>query len=99
MPTVGLFVRLEAQPGKEEAVATFLKSAQPLAEAEPGTASWYAVQLGPSTFAIFDTFADEEGRQAHLSGEIAATLLEKADQLLAESPRIEHIDVLAAKPV
>jgi quinol monooxygenase YgiN len=97
MPRVGLLVRLEAQPGKESAVAEFLRSAQPLAEREPATKPWFAVQLGPSTFGIFDAFPDEAGRQAHLSGPIAAALMEKAAELLAQPPKIEKLDVLAAK--
>jgi quinol monooxygenase YgiN len=97
MVEVGLFVRLEAKPGKEDEVAQFLSSAQPLAEAEPGTMAWFAIRIGPSTFGIFDVFRDETGRQAHLSGPIAAALMAKASDLLAQPPVIEKIDVLASK--
>jgi quinol monooxygenase YgiN len=95
--TVGLYVRLEAKDGKEDEVASFLQSAQPLAEDEPDTTAWFAIKMGPSTFGIFDVFPDDSGRQAHLNGPIAAALMEKADELLSEAPRIEQIDVLASK--
>jgi quinol monooxygenase YgiN len=97
MSKVGLFVRLEAKPGKEKEVAEFLAGALPLAEAEQYTVSWYAVKLGPSTFAIFDTFHDNSGRQQHLSGQIAAALMAKAPDLLLSPPSIEKADILAAK--
>jgi quinol monooxygenase YgiN len=94
---VALFVRLEAKPGKEAEVAEFLKGGLPLVEAEPATIAWFGIRLGPSTFAIFDAFPDEAGRQAHLSGKVAAALMEKAKDLLAEPPSIQKADVLAAK--
>ncbi len=92
-----LWVMLEAKPGKEATLAEFLKSAQPLAENEPATAAWFALQLGPSTFGIFDVFPDDEGRDTHLSGPIAAALMSRAAELLAKAPKIERIDVIAAK--
>ena len=97
MVKTGLFVRLEAKLGKEEEVAKFLSGALPLAEKEPATTAWFAMRFGPSTFGIFDVFPDDAGRQAHLSGPIAAALMEKASELLSEAPRIEKLDVLAAK--
>lgn len=97
MVKFGLFVRLEAKPGKEEEVAAFLSGALPLAEKEPATTAWFAIRIGPSTFGVFDVFPDEAGRQAHLSGPIAAALMEKASELLAHPPTIEKVDVLAAK--
>jgi quinol monooxygenase YgiN len=97
MVHVGLLARLEAKPGKEAAVADLLKSALPLANAEAATTVWFAIRMGPSTFGIFDAFADESGRQAHLSGQIAAALMAKAPELLAVPPVIERADVLAAK--
>lgn len=97
MVTVGLWVMLEAKPGKEAEVAQFLKSAAPLAEAEPETTAWFALQIGPSTFGIFDVFPDDKGRQAHLTGPIAKALMAKAGELLAKAPSIEKIDVLASK--
>jgi quinol monooxygenase YgiN len=95
--STALFVRLEAKPGKEAEVAEFLKGGLPLVEAEPATIAWFGVRLGPSTFAIFDAFPDEAGRQAHLNGKVAAALMEKAKDLLAEPPAIQKADVLAAK--
>ena len=97
MVTVGLFVRLEARPGKENDVASFLEGGLAVVQGEPETITWYAIRLGPSTFGIFDTFPDDSGRQAHLAGQVAAALMEKADELLAEPPSIERVDVLAAK--
>jgi quinol monooxygenase YgiN len=94
---VALFVRLEAKPGKETQVADFLKGALPLVEAEPATVAWFGIRLGPSTFGIFDAFPDETGRQAHLTGKVAAALMEKAGELLAQPPSIEKADVLASK--
>jgi len=97
MEKLALLARIEAKPGKEQQVADFLKSALPLAEAEPGTIRWYALQLGPSTFGIFDTFSDEAGRDAHLSGEIAKALMAHADELLVVPPVIEKVGLLAVK--
>ncbi len=92
-----LLVRVEAKAGKEEAVEDFLKSALALAEAEKDTVSWYALKIGPSTFGIFDTFYEEAGREAHLSGKIAAALMENAAELLSQPPVIEKVDLLAVK--
>jgi quinol monooxygenase YgiN len=92
-----LLARLHAKPGKADEVAAFLKSALPLARDEDQTISWYALQLDETTFGIFDTFSDEGGRQAHLNGDIAAALMSKADELLAQPPQIEQVEVLAAK--
>ena len=97
MATVGLLARLEAKPGKEADVENFLRGALPLAQKEPATITWYAIRLGPSTFGIFDTFPDDAGRQAHLSGPIAAALMAHASELLSQPPTIEMVDVLAAK--
>jgi len=97
MEKFALLARVETKPGKEEEVLAFLKSALPLAEAEPDTVRWYALQLGPSTFGIFDTFATEEGRQAHLGGPIAAALMANASALLATDPIIEMVSLIAVK--
>ncbi|MGA9185472.1 MAG: hypothetical protein WBZ32_09260, partial [Candidatus Acidiferrales bacterium] len=94
---VGLFVRLEAKPGKESEVESFLKSGLALAQQEPATTTWYAIRFDSSTFGIFDTFPDQAGREAHLSGQIAAALMAKAPDLLSKPPSIEKVDVLAAK--
>jgi len=97
MEKFALLARVETKPGKEEEVLAFLKSALPLAEAEPDTVRWYALQLGPSTFGIFDTFATEEGRQAHIGGPIAAALMANASALLATDPIIEMVSLIAVK--
>jgi quinol monooxygenase YgiN len=97
MVKYALLARVEAKPGKEDAVERFLKSALPLAEEEKDTISWYALKIGPSTFGIFDTFNDEEGREAHLNGKIAAALMQHADELLIKPPVIEKVELLAAK--
>jgi quinol monooxygenase YgiN len=97
MVKVALFVRLEAKPGKESEVESFLHSGLAVVQEEPATADWFALRLGPSTFGIFDTFADEPGRQAHLNGKVAAALMAKASDLLAKPPSIEKVDILAAK--
>ena len=95
--SLGLFVRLESKPGKEEQVAAFLKQGLELAKQEATTPLWFALRLGKSTFAIFDAFADETGRDTHLSGPIAKALMAIAPELLAEPPSIEKTEFLGAK--
>ena len=97
MVRVALLVRLQAKPGKEADVARFLESGLALANQEASTPIWFALRLGPATFGIFDAFADDAGRKAHLAGQIAAALMANAAELLSEPPQIEHVDVLAAK--
>lgn len=97
MEKYALLAQLQAKPGQETTVEEFLKSAQPLAAAEPGTIRWYAFKTGPDTFGIFDTFADEAAREAHLNGEIAQALMANASTLLATAPKIEKLDILAMK--
>ena len=97
MSKLAIWAQLEAKPGKELEVEAFLKSAQPLAEREPGTITWYAIKMGPGKYGIFDTFADENARSAHMNGEIAKALMAKAGELLAKGPEIARPDVLAAK--
>ena len=97
MVALGLFVRLEAKPGKEKDVAAFLKQGVEMANQEKTTALWFALQLGPSTFGVFDAFADEKGRQAHLNGPIAKALMAQAPELFAAPPAIEATEILGAK--
>jgi quinol monooxygenase YgiN len=99
METIGLLVTLEARPGKDADAEAFLKSAEPLALDERGTLKWYAIKLGPGKFGIFDTFANEAGRNAHLSGEIAKTLGARASELFAVPPQVEKVQVLASTPL
>ena len=97
MVTVALAVKLEAKPGKEKDVENFLRGGLAIVQDEPATTAWFAVRFSNSTFGIFDAFPDEAGRQAHLTGRVAAALMEKAGDLLATPPSIEKVDVLAAK--
>jgi quinol monooxygenase YgiN len=97
MSKLGIVALLEARPGKEAAVAELLRSAVGLAKQEAQTVTWYAFQSGPSSFGIFDTFADEAGRTAHLQGQIAAALMGKADELLSSPPDIRKVDLLGVK--
>jgi quinol monooxygenase YgiN len=97
MVKTALLVRLEAKPGKEADVESFLRGGLSVVNDEPATTAWFAIRIGPSTFGIFDAFPDEAGRQAHLSGRVAAALMAKASELLAQPPVIEKVDVLAAK--
>ncbi len=97
MKKLGLLVTLKAKNGKEQEVADFIKGALPLAQDETKTLTWYSFKIDASTFGIFDTFENEEGRDAHLNGEIAKALMEKASELLSDEPKIQKIDILAAK--
>jgi quinol monooxygenase YgiN len=99
MEAVGLLVTLEARTGKEAEAETFLRSAQPLAVDEKGTLKWYAIKIGPRKFGIFDTFANEAGRNAHLTGEIAKALTARASELFAVPPQVEKVEVLANTPL
>ena len=99
MEAIGLLVTLEVRPGKEADAEAFLKSAQPLALDEKGTLKWYAIKLGPGKFGIFDTFANEGGRNAHLCGEITKALGARAVELLAVPPQIAKVEVLASTPL
>lgn len=94
---LALFARLEAKPGKEHDVVEFLRQGLALANQESTTLMWFALRLGPTTFAIFDTFADEAGRQRHLTGPIAQALMAQAPALFAAPPSIEPLEVLGAK--
>jgi hypothetical protein len=95
--TKGLWVPLEAKPGREEDLARFLEGGRSLVEEEPETTAWFAVRLGNSQFAIFDVFPDDSGRQAHLSGRVAEALMAQADELLAAPPDIQQADLIASK--
>lgn len=97
MVTVALFIRLEARPGQEAEVESFLEGALPMVQEEPATTAWFGIRMGPSTFGIFDAFPDEAGRKAHLAGAVAAALSARAPGLFAQPPQVEAVDVLAAK--
>ncbi|GHJ47804.1 hypothetical protein Cs7R123_51460 [Catellatospora sp. TT07R-123] len=97
MVQYGFYVRMEARPEKAEEVAQFLRDALALVEAEPRTITWFANRVGPTSFFIYDTFDDEEGRQIHFDGKVRQALLARADELFAEPPTITPVDVLTAK--
>jgi quinol monooxygenase YgiN len=97
MENLGLLVIVKAKAGKENDVANFLSSAVDLAKQEEQTISWYAIQIDKSTFGVFDTFKDEAGRDAHLSGKIAEALMANAAELLSEAPSIQKISILGSK--
>lgn len=97
MVKFALLAKLEAKPGKEQEVENFLKGGLALVQEEPGTRNWYALKLSDSTFGIFDTFDDEEGRKAHLSGKVAEALMAQADDLFSSPPVIEQIELIAVK--
>lgn len=97
MVSVALLVTLEAKPGKEADVAKFLQGGLSIVQEEPATTAWFAIRMGPTTFGIFDAFPNEAGRKAHLAGRVAAALMARASELLAQPPKIEQLDVLAAK--
>ncbi len=97
MVTKALLVQVEAKPGKEGEVEEFLRGALPIVQGEPATTVWFAIRMGPSSFGIFDAFPDEAGRQTHLSGQVAAALMARADELFTQPPTIGQIDVLASK--
>ena len=97
MVKLGIFVRLRAKPGKENEVAQLLQGGLGIVQQESGTPLWFALRFDSSTFGIFDAFNDEKGRSAHLEGRLAAALMAKASDLLAEAPKIEKVDLLAVK--
>jgi quinol monooxygenase YgiN len=95
--TVGFLVHLEAKPGKGDELAAFLQAGRDLALAEQDTVTWYAFKISETRYAIFDTFADQDGRTAHINGEIAKALATITDDLLAGEPSIQPVDIIAAK--
>ena len=97
MVTVGLYVHMEAKPGKEAEVENFLRAGLSVVQEEPATTAWFALRMGPNSFGIFDVFPDEEGREAHLAGRVAAALKQQAADLFSRPPEIHRIDILAAK--
>ncbi len=95
--TRGLLALLDAKPGKGDELAAFLEQGRALAAEETGTVTWYAFKLNDTTYGVFDTFNDDDGRQAHLNGKIPAALDTIGPELLAEKPNIHTIDIVAAK--
>lgn len=97
MAKYSLYVPLKAKPGKEAEVEAFLKQGAEMARKEQGTIAWFALKEDDGRYAIFDTFDDEAGREAHLNGDIAKALMAKADELLSEPPQIHKIAIIANK--
>lgn len=95
MNKVGILVTLQARPGKELDVDQFLSLAAPLVAAEVGTTTWFAIKIGPQTYSIFDTFKNEEGRSAHVNGEVAKALFARAEELFVASPQVQMVDIVA----
>jgi len=97
MAKQAIWVMLKAKPGKEADVEAFLKQGASMANDEPETVTWYGLKMGPGVYGVFDTFNDEAGRDAHLSGPIAKALMANASELFANELRIEQMEILAAK--
>lgn len=97
MAKQAIWVMLKAKPGKESEIESFLAQGAQMAGSEAGTVTWYGVKMGPGVYGVFDTFNDEAGRDAHLSGDIAKALMAKAPDLFTNEPRIEQMEILAAK--
>jgi quinol monooxygenase YgiN len=97
MNKFGILAKLHARPGKEAEVEAFLESAVSFVETETGTTAWYAFRIDPATFGIFDTFSDEQGRAAHVGGEVAKAIFRRADELFDAPPQIQAVDILAEK--
>jgi quinol monooxygenase YgiN len=97
MVKLAFFARFEAKPGKEDAVAKFLEKALELVKKEPTTINWYALRLSPSTFGVFDTFNNEDGRQRHLNGPVGQALMAAAPELFTSPPSIDPVEVLELK--
>ena len=95
--TLSYVVKMEAKETTADEVAAFVAGAVDLANEEAGTVVWFALQTDATTFWIVDAFANEDDRQAHINGPIAAGLMANAERLLATPPQILPANVLAAK--
>ena len=95
--TLGILALLEAKAGKGEQLAAFLKAGRDLAVAEEGTVTWYAFKISDTSYGIFDTFATDDARTAHINGQIPAALAEVSADLLARAPDIQPVSLLAVK--
>jgi hypothetical protein len=93
----GLLALLEAKPGRGNDLGAFLEAGRALAVAEKDTVTWYAFKISETEYGIFDSFETEEGRRAHLDGEIPTALGQVASELLAKDPHIRTVDIVAVK--
>ena len=103
-PTTETYIKLEAAPGKGPELAALLTAACPIvADTEPKTLFWAALQIKENNFAIFDIFADNSGREAHFAGQVAGLLNEKASELVSGGwddgvvANVHNFDILATK--
>jgi len=94
---LGYLTLLQARPDKSDELAAFLEQGRGLAEAEEGTVTWYAFKVDDTTYGVFDSFENEDGRQAHINGEIAKGLAQVGGDLLAKDPEIKPVDLIAVK--
>lgn len=97
MDKFAIWSYMKVKPGKEQEVEEFLKYAHSLIEQEPGTTTFYALKIGPSTYGTFDTFTDEAARDAHANGLVAKALLAKVEELFTQPPEIVQTTILEAK--
>ena len=97
MAKYALYVPLKAKPGKEADVEAFLKQGAEMSKKETGTVTWYGIKEGDGAYAVFDTFHDEAGRDAHLSGDIAKALMAIFDALFSNTLQIHKIQIIADK--
>ena len=97
MPKQAIWVMLKAKPGKEQEVEDFLKAGASMSQNEPGTVTWYGVKMAPGLYGVFDTFHDEQGRDAHMNGDIAKALMAKAPELFSNQLQIEKMEIMASK--
>jgi quinol monooxygenase YgiN len=95
--TLGILALLEAKAGKGDELAAFLKAGRNLAVAEEGTVTWYAFKISDTSYGIFDTFATDDARTAHINGQIPAALAQVSADLLARAPDIQPVSLLAVK--
>jgi quinol monooxygenase YgiN len=97
MAKYALYVPLKVKPGKEAEVEAFLKQGAEMSKKETGTVTWYGIKEGDGSYAVFDTFNDEAGRDAHLSGDIAKALMANFDALFSNTLQIHKIQIIADK--
>jgi quinol monooxygenase YgiN len=97
MAKQAIWVMLRAKPGREQDVEAFLNQGATMAGDEPQTVTWYGVKMAPGMYGVFDTFADEAGRDAHLDGDIAKALMAKAPELFANDIKVEMMEIISSK--
>jgi len=98
------YIEMTAVANQTNTLAKFLSDAAPIVkETEPGTTLWFALQGPENKLAIFDIFVDENARNDHFSGAVAAALKENSGQLIEGGwdhgviPNVNNSSVLSAK--